>query len=166
MRTITLSKATVAELQSAARDVLNVVYHDNATAAELRALIAQVHSTPTIDIPEAPGSHPAAVGGPTLAASGAVEFNGVRAQTDARGRVWISIPADEDSHNEPVALGVQGRIMLVPRGEVVPISLPYFEVLCNAIRRVPIVDRNFQITGWREVKAYAFSVYPPQQAAA
>lgn len=40
---------------------------------------------------------------------------------------------DDDGGDEAIQLGVNGKLMLVPRGEEVEIPYPYYEVLQNAI---------------------------------
>jgi len=42
-------------------------------------------------------------------------------------------PTEEAGGNDPVQVGVNGKVMLIPRGEEVDIPLSYFEVLKHAI---------------------------------
>lgn len=49
----------------------------------------------------------------------------------------ILIPKTEDpGGDEPVPVGVNGKVMLVPRGKPVDVPKAYYEVLRNAVRHV------------------------------
>jgi hypothetical protein len=50
------------------------------------------------------------------------------------GKVRINIGIQEEAGgNEPVAVGVNGKIMLIPRGKDVDIPEPYLEALEHAV---------------------------------
>lgn len=59
----------------------------------------------------------------------------IKAATDERPekvRIIINV-TEETGGNDPVVVGVNGKVMLIPRGEEVEIPHPYFEVLKNAV---------------------------------
>lgn len=63
------------------------------------------------------------------------------------GKVRIIIDQQEGpGGSEPVFLSVNGRAMLVPRGEEVDIPAHYFEVLKNAERHVYDVDKESRMS--------------------
>lgn len=65
------------------------------------------------------------------------------AHVSANGKVKLIIQRTDDAGgDEPVPVGVNGRVMLVPRGEEVEIPQPYFEVLKNAVKHIyePLKD--------------------------
>jgi hypothetical protein len=52
-------------------------------------------------------------------------------------KVKLIINRTEDAGgDEPVPIGVNGRVMLVPRGDIVEIPLTYFNVLKNAVKDI------------------------------
>ena len=75
-----------------------------------------------------------------------------------RQRVKINIhQTDEPGGQDPVKVSVNGKAMLIPRGEDVLVPVEYVEVLRNAKQSVPIQDRNGHITGYNDVLSYKFS---------
>lgn len=164
MRTIRIATAPKADLLAAARDVLNLDVGDDATNDQLRAAIMAAHTESTIQIP---GDDPQGVplGGPAMPAvegGKTVSFSGKTATTDAKGRVWVILEARESDVLPYYEVGVNGRTILIPLGKESPIPVSYFEVLCNSIRRIPIVKDGYQITGWREVMERNFQILPPR----
>lgn len=74
-------------------------------------------------------------------------------------KVIIHIHDDgEEGESRPVPVGVNGRLMLIPRGEDVTIPIEYKEVLDHAKKSIPIRNRDNHITGWRDVHQYGYNV--------
>lgn len=83
---------------------------------------------------------------------------------DGQEIVYIMISrTEEPGGDRPVELGVNGSIMLVPRGARVPVPKPYVEVLEHAEKHVyePAFDSQGRLAGMnpipRKVPAYPWS---------
>jgi hypothetical protein len=99
-----------------------------------------------IDVEDAP---------PTAKQVGAKPLGG---EPVAPEKVKILIARTEDAGgDEPVPVGVNGPIMLVPRGEPVEIPYAYYEVLKNAVKDIydPLPDGGMNPVP-RKVPAYPF----------
>lgn len=153
-----LAHASLADLRHHAANVLNLSFKSTATAEQLRALISAAVGDQDIDVADEAN---ASLGEITATGKGKVpKADSVLTRTD--GRVVIMVPESEEGGAEQqVYLAVNGKNMIVPRGQPVAIPKHYYEVLVNSIRKVPVVNESNQITGWRNVPAYPFSVLPP-----
>lgn len=85
-------------------------------------------------------------------------------EPDGQERVAIIISrTEEPGGDRPVELGVNGSIMLVPRGARVEVPKPYVEVLQHAVKDVfePAYDAQGRLAGMnpipRKVPAYPWS---------
>lgn len=78
----------------------------------------------------------------------------------SNGKVKLIIQRTDDAGgDEPVPVGVNGRVMLVPRGEEVEIPKSYFEVLKNAVKHIyePLKDGGMNPIP-RKVAMYPYQV--------
>lgn len=165
MKIIEIAKAGKADLMTAALDVLNIDVPANASVSELRAAIMAVHSGPTISLPDAESpvaELPARDVEVKRKPGSLVTFGTKTARLDAKGRVWVMVDATDNDVVPYKEVAVNGENMLIPIGKPVSIPVRYFEAMCNAIVRTPIVTRENEITGWREIPAFPFSVLSPQ----
>lgn len=162
-RTIELAAASVAELRAFATDVLNLDIGPNDSPGSIRAAIMAVHDGATIEL-DMPDAAPKrrTKDAPASMETGTVMIDGNPVAVDANGKVWVMIHEDQDDPDGIVPLAVNGTNLLVPRGVPAPIRPEYYEALLHTVQRVPIVNRDLEVTGWRNVPAYAFSVLPPQ----
>lgn len=175
---IRVKDATIEQLLVIARDVLNLdveALGPEPSTESLRSMVQAVHAGVTIEIP-AQHARPARPRGRPKAAESAkekagdsghprtVQFNGRTAMTTEDGRVCVLLQESEDDVVPYHEVSVNGRVMLVPKGRPVLIPLAYYEVLCNAIRRMPIVNRKGEIERWRDIAAVQFSEMDPASA--
>lgn len=61
--------------------------------------------------------------------------------------------------NEPVFTSVNGQAMLIPRSQTCWVPYKYFHALQNAVAKIPEVDADLNITGYREVPEIPVSVF-------
>lgn len=123
---IPLKEASEAELRAFAQAHLGMEFDASARLASIRAQVATAWGkdeivlalSDTADDLTPAGVAPARVGAAPVP-SGAVRI--------------IIQRSDEVGGDEAVPVGVNGRVMLIPRGEPVTIPLAYFEVLQNAV---------------------------------
>lgn len=125
-RQIDIKEATETQLRDFGRDTLGLNLPPNAKIETLRAKITAAWNKDYILVPgeeteskqEGDAPHPV---------------------TDdqmppKKGLVKIHIQLTEDpGGDEPVPVGVNGKVMLIPRGKDVEVPHAYFEVLSNAI---------------------------------
>jgi hypothetical protein len=72
-------------------------------------------------------------------------------------RIHIAV-AEGTAGSQPVPVGVNGILMLIPRGKDVEIPWRYLHALQNAKTKLPVTDDDGQIVDWREAPAYPVSV--------
>lgn len=147
MKTLKLSEATRPQLLAYARDTLGISDVNTQTRVEeLRAKISACgHDEVTVEEKE------------VLPAPISKE----QVETTGRKKVKVLIATSEQAGGDkPVPLGFEGRVMLVPRGEVVEIPVEYFESLKNAVmdHYEPQRDGSFSETP-RQVPAYPYQVF-------
>lgn len=124
---VPLTDATEDQLRAFAQSHLGVEFAHNAKPASMIARIRTMWDKDAIPVQEEAPPAPARVIHP--------EGGEVPAPAPAKTRrVRILIAQEEGPMgSDPVPVGVNGRLMLVPRGEEVSIPEPYFEVLRNAV---------------------------------
>lgn len=149
-KTIKLSAATQAQLREFAEAYLGMTFPDDEKTEAIRAKIAAAWSKPEIPIGDEPEPAPKAEAKPKAAAKAEGKPKKVR---------LIVHGSDDEDGNEPIQLGVNGKVMLVPRGEEVEIPYAYFEVLKNAVthRYEPLRDGGINPVP-RKVQLYPFQV--------
>lgn len=77
-------------------------------------------------------------------------------------KVMVYIPAeDRKGGDEPLQVGVNGTMILIPRGVEAPIKYKHLHVLQNAVRSVAVMDENGNITGWRNTPRHQISILGP-----
>lgn len=155
---IPVAEATVDQLRQFATENLGLDIHHNTGEKGLRAKIAQVWPRETIRLladdkleHDHEGAPPHQAGPPL-----AEKHIEVTAKDDKEVTLILQI-VDEPGGEQPVPLGVNGRVMLVPRGKEVTIPHRYFEVLKNAIKHVydPMPDGGMNPIP-RKVSSYPF----------
>ena len=126
MKTIPIGEATEAELRSFASDTLGIEIHPNAKMETVLAKVGTAWDKPDIQVPD---------NDPAQTQSGDQPQPVTEAQKAPNaGMVRLIIGVTEDAGgSDPIQLGVNGKIMLVPRGEEVEIPDRYFEVLEHAV---------------------------------
>lgn len=148
-KTVSLDKATGAEMRAFASSHLGMDFKFNDANEKVRAAIRQAWNKDEIvvDEPDEPSAQTGTPPGPAQAAK----------EGDAeKVRVIIHI-TEESGGEESVPLGVNGRVMLVPRGKEEDLPPAYFEVLKNAVRHVfdALPDGGMSSVP-RKVQAYPF----------
>lgn len=126
MKQVDINQATHDELLEYGRNTLGLSLQPNTGLEKLRAKIMEASDKAYITIaePEVP------------AAQVGDEPRPVETQQAAPGRnmVRINIAVQEDAGGkDPVPVGVNGKIMIIPRGEDVDIPEEYFEALSHAV---------------------------------
>lgn len=124
---IALKAATQAQLRAFAQAYLGMSFPPNAKTEAIRSKIRAAWTKEEIPIeaPEAVEDTPQGTRPPSVTAE---------QRPPGPQKIKIIIQrTDEPGGDEPVPLGVNGRVMLVPRGEEVEIPTAYFEVLKNAV---------------------------------
>ncbi len=152
-REIKIADATEEELRTFGRGTLGLSLPPNCKIETLRSKIQQAWDKEHIlladpDQPEAP---------PAGAAPQPVTDE---QQPPKRKMVRINIPITEEAGGtEPVPVGVNGSIMLIPRGEDVDVPEPYVEALEHAITHVydPLPEGGINPVP-RKVPLYPFQV--------
>lgn len=127
-KTVPIAKATAEQLRAFAQDYLGIFPDANAKVEQLRAQVKEAWGKDSIVVGAAAEQPEAAPAGtpprPVTAAQ----------QPPAKGKVKVHIPmTDRPGGREPVPVSVNGRAMLIPRGEECEIPYAYYEVLKNAV---------------------------------
>lgn len=146
---IPLSEASEVQLRDFAEAYLGMTFPANTKPETIRAKVSAAWTKEHILVSEAdenpkqtaPKAQPPKVNG-----------------SEAPEKVKIIISrTDEAGGDEPVFVSVNGRGMLVPRGEEVEVPYPYFEVLNHAVKDVyePLKDGGINPIP-RKVPAYPF----------
>jgi hypothetical protein len=124
---IPIAEASEAELRQFAETVLGMSIHPGAKIETVRAKVQAAWDKAEIVLPgdEVPKAAPPGVAPRPVTDS---------QQPPEQGKVRIIIQRTEDAGgDQPVPVGVNGRVMLIPRGKEVDIPIPYFKVLQKAI---------------------------------
>lgn len=152
MKLIPMAEATEAELRTFAQETLGINIKASASLEQVRA---KVETAWDRDIPVAEAAPK-----PTLAG------DQPRPVTDEQGgpkpgKVRINIGIQEEAGGSaPVPVGVNGKIMLIPRGKDVDIPEAYLEALSHAItyKYEPMEDGLGMNPIPREVQLYPFQI--------
>lgn len=125
-KSLPIGEASQAQLRAFAEAYLGMSFPPNAKTETVRSKIraAWTKGEILVEVPEeaaepAPGAPPPAP-------------PGHRAPDPHKVRIILQ-RTDEPGGDEPVPVGVNGRVMLIPRGEEVEIPMAYYEALKNAI---------------------------------
>ena len=150
-RQINIAEANHAELLKFARDTLGLNLPPNTKRETLLAKIGAAWNKDYITAPETPEAEAPQVGPQPQPQTADQDGPG-------KGMVRINIHITEEAGgNEPVTVGVNGKVMLIPRGKDVDIPESYFEVLQHAISHKydPLPDGGMNPDP-REVPLYPF----------
>jgi hypothetical protein len=126
---IPIAEATEEQLRAFAETHLGISIHANSKIETLRAKVSAAWNKDEITVSDdAPEPRLERRVAPVSASNGKVKL--------------IIQRTDEAGGDEPVPVGVNGRVMLIPRGEEVEVPQSYFEVLKNAIKHIyePLKD--------------------------
>lgn len=154
MKKIPIGEATEAQLRSFATDTLGIDIKATAKFATVRARVEQAWDKPEITVME---SEPDDA---KIASQASPQAVTDEQQAPEEGMVRLVVGVTEQAGgNDPVELGVNGKIMLVPRGIEVEIPYPYFEVLKHAVQDKydPLPDGGMKPEP-RKVPLYPFQV--------
>lgn len=155
MKKIPIGEATEAQLRLFARDTLGIDIKATAKFATVRARVEQAWDKPEITIPDSEPESTKEV--PSQAAPNPVTEE---QQKPAKDMVRLVIGVTEEAGgNSPVEVGVNGKVMLIPRGKEVEIPYSYFEVLKHAVtfKYDPLPDGGMAPEP-RKVPLYPFQV--------
>lgn len=147
MAKISLDDATLAQLRSYAADILNLEVKATANKPMLVGTIRTVTGLDHIEVPDA--ETPALQKGHAPRAADA--------ETTAKTRVRVLIQQEEGGP-DPVFISVNGEAISVRRGEEVEISAAHFEALKNAVRAIPITDRNGSLVGTKMAPTFPYQL--------
>ena len=79
--------------------------------------------------------------------------------TGARFGNTINVPTEErEGGDRPIYTNHNGKTMLIPRGMDVWVPIEYVNALKSAVRELPVVDENGEISSWRQVPRRPFNV--------
>lgn len=151
-KVVKLNDAGAAELRAYAETQLGITFGGAESKVNMRAKILEAKP----DLVEIPALEKAA--GPTQQGDAPKPVTASQ-PPPAPEKVRIIINRTEDpGGDEHVPVSVNGRAMLIPRGETVEIPLPYFQVLQNAVRHVydPLPDGKGINPKPREVPMYPY----------
>ena len=153
---IKIADATPAQLREFGANTLGLELHGRETAQMMMGKFAEVGYNVDDIALQAPTVVPS--GGP----NGDVAFN-TRIRNDGVKEIRIVIHTqDKPGGEDPVQVGVNGKLMLIPRGEPQWVPESYVEVLNNAVEYVyaEYQGGTGNLGGLqkpREVKSYPFS---------
>ena len=126
MKKIIIADASDEQLRTFGRNTLGLTLPPNCKIETLRAKVAAAWDKDYLlepeaeDVPKQNGSAPVPI------------TDAQAAPNPEKVRIHINV-TEEASGDQPVQVGVNGKIMLIPRGEDVEIPYPYYEVLKHAI---------------------------------
>lgn len=148
---IALADASEAQLRAFAETHLGITLPGNAKIETLRAKVSQAWGKDEIVVDDTPTEE-------ERTERSAPPRPRPSAQTPGSVRLIIQRSGDDATIDERVQLSVNGQMMLVPRGEPVWLSAPYFEVLEHAVKFVydPVKDGGISVP--RQVPRYAYQV--------
>lgn len=126
---VLLSEATGPQMRAFAETHLGMSFKFNEANEKVRAKIAEAWGKDEIVVQEEGQKEPQ-TGSPPNPVTEAQ-------QPPGPNKVKIIIQrTEEPGGDEPVPVGVNGKIMLVPRGEEVEIPYAYYDVLKNSIKHI------------------------------
>ncbi len=167
-KTVPWDEATLLELKMFAAQVLGMSAHPNIGEATLRAKIRQAYNGDEITImvdesgpkDASQADTPAA---PSETPNDGKALRGTSAANDPKVKITIA-EVEGAGGKRPVPVGVNGVVMLVPRGRPVDIPYRYYEVMRHAIKRTYEQDETTHEVISSDVPSYPMSVnlMPPQ----
>lgn len=126
MKKVDITEATHEQLLEFGRNTLGLSLQPNTGLDKLRAKIMEASDKPYITIAEAAPEAPQAGNEPVPVTAGQAP--------PGRNMVRINVAITEEAGGkDPVPVGVNGRIMVIPRGKDVDIPEEYYEALSHAI---------------------------------
>ncbi len=166
-KTVPWDEATLDELKKFAASVLGIPVHYKIGEETLRAKIRQAYPGDTITIMvldgEDDGSPSDAPPPPSEAPSDGKALRGTAASNDPEVKITIA-EVESAGGKRPVPVGVNGVIMLVPRGRPVDVPFRYYEALVHAIKTLHEQDEATDEIISTDVPSYPMSVnlLPPK----
>ena len=159
--TVPWDKATLVELKKFAVSVLGIIPGPNIGESTLRAKIRAAFAGNHITIMVLDGEDevvaPDAPAPPSDPPIQGKALRGSSAENDPK--VTITIAEVEGAGGKrPVPVGVNGVIMLVPRGKPAPIPLRYYFALGDAIKTLYEMDEQSGDVNSSDVPSYPFTV--------
>ncbi len=166
-KTVPWDEATPRELKMFAAQVLGMMTMPNIGEATLRAKIRQAYSGDNITIllldDEDEGAASDAPAPPPDTPNDGKALRGTAASNDPMVKITIA-EMEGAGGKRPVPVGVNGVIMLVPRGRPVDIPYRYYEALSHAVKTMHEQDETTGEIISSDVPSYPMSVnvMPPQ----
>lgn len=156
---IPLAEATAEQLLNFGTRFLGLPFDVHTTVKAMRAQIQQAGHDTVLAIEPAPAA-------PTRDMTDKARIMTPEA-ADIRGTEKVRIrifSQKEDGGDQPIPVGVNGSVMLLPRDQDIEIPRPFYEVLKNAVEEKydPVKDANGNMVGVaakpRLVPSYQFQV--------
>lgn len=166
-KTVPWDEATLDELKKFASSVLGMSVNYNIGEATLRAKIRQAYPGDTITIMVLDGEDEArpsdAPAPPPQTPTDGKALRGSSAENDPKVTITIA-EVEGTGGKRPVPVGVNGVMMLVPRGRPVDIPYRYYEALLHAVKTLHEQDETTGEVVSSDVPSYPMSVnrMPPQ----
>lgn len=149
-KTVPLKEATAEQMRTFAKNSLGMAFPANTKEETMRAKIASAWAKPEIPVASADADDADALP-PSPPRP-------VTAEQQKPGKKMVRIiiaQTEEPGGADPVPVGVNGSVMIIPRGKEVDIPLAYFEVLKNAVQDRYVTDEEGNILAEpRKVPAY------------
>ena len=166
-KTVKWDEATLKELKMFASGVLGMTLGPNIGEETLRAKIRQAFPGDKITIMVLDGEDEAvAADAPVPPSEAPAQGKALRGSSSVNDpKVTITIAEAEGAGGKrPVPVGVNGVMMLIPRGRPVDIPYRYFDALSKANKTLYEQDETTQEVISTDVPSYPFSVnkMPPQ----
>lgn len=162
-REIILAEAGRADLERYLAEVLGIDFRPNTPVPTLRAKVeAAQPGCVTFQLPD-DGPAPSVLNQPSQAAPqplprtekvlGAYIGGG---HNDPVCKILI-LEGQDEGGKRPVTVGVNGRVILLPRGRPIDVAYRYYEALKNAVKDVPIENQQTH-----EIEVHQVMAYPHQ----
>lgn len=163
MKTVLLEEADLTQLKEFATNSLGLEFPRTANTVHMLSMIRQVHTKDTIEVADEDAYQTAEAGNfapaQQVQRTTGKDMKAVKSGKDPK--VTINIPLSEkEGGDRPVTVGVNGQIMLLPRGEDITIPYRYYEALRNARKSEFSQDPNDNNHEIKEriVPSYPFEV--------
>lgn len=99
--------------------------------------------------------------GPEVDTPASSEFEVQEEAPKAEQKFKLTIHSESSpGGSDAVFVGVNGRQFQIRRDTEVTVPKGVISVLNDAVKSLPIMDKEGNITGWRQAKAYSYSVEP------
>lgn len=168
MTKIALEEATIPQLKKFGTEVLGLSFKVNESKPSILSKIATVrHDLEEIDIADdEEGDAAQTKSAPAVAATPVkkARFHSTSGKFDPV--VTLNIQIEKAKGGErPVPVGVNGTVMLIPRGKDVEVPYRYFEALEKAVLTESDQDEETHEITSRDVYAYSYQVkrMPPEE---